>query len=413
VLLVVGALSCALAARTEYQALAFKSPMDFYQHWAVIHASREHLVSSAYTIEGRSALGRIFSERVARPKASRAETVALDANLQMHQGALETVGTPALYAALSPFVTDDFEVDLAVYRIAQIFAVVVACLLFSRMVDLPVGVGFLVAAWALVCFPPVGSDLRVENVSIFQWLWLGVPVALSRTEPSSWRDAAVGAVLGLAVTMKPNLALVLVAVLLPLVLDRRTRALVFTVCGTMVGALACFVASAVWFGSPLVWVQWARSVPRIATVTAVVDSGNYGLVAVLHEVTHHDLSKSLLLVVAAIAVFAVARSRRDGSERGPDEVLFATALGAAATALVAPIFWLHYCVLLVPAAFVGWRFAPRWTRWGSLVAMSLMSGSSVITGHGQLPVAVVVVVADVTLFALTILAWVRARTAGP
>jgi alpha-1,2-mannosyltransferase len=409
-LVVLGVLSCVVAARAAYRVASIDAAMDLFQHWAVVHAVRERLVPSVYSLEGREALGRVFSERASRPGTSEAETVALDANLRAYKGKLEAVGTPALYAALSPFMTDDYEIDLVVYRITQIAALVVACLLFSRIVSLPIWAGLFVAAWTLLYFEPVTSDLRVGNVSTFQWLWLGMVVLISRTEESSWRDVAVGGALGLATTMKPNLVLVLATVLLPLVVDRRVRPLMRTAAGAAAGAVACLVGSVIWFGAPSAWVQWARSVRRLALADAGVATGNSGLVALLRGKTHQDFSKPLLLVVASIVLFAVLRSRRKECERGRNEVLLATAVGGAATALVAPVFWLHYCVLLMPAALVGWRLAPRWAKWGSPVAILMMSSPSLMLNRGYLPVAVGVVLSQIGLFALALSAWVRVRT---
>jgi hypothetical protein len=134
-----------------------------------------------------------------------------------------------------------------------------------------------------------------------------------------------------------------------------------------------------------------------------------GLIATLHEITHRDFSRPILLLVASIGVLALLRSKRVAAERNPDEVLLAIAVGGAATALVAPIFWLHYGVLVAPAALVSWRLAPERSRGVTLLALLLMSSVPRMLDGDLERFAVGVALAQVVLFALSLIAWTRAR----
>ena len=402
-----GALFCISAVTQVYERGAPMAAIDFYQHWAVVHAVREHIVPTVYSAEGRKTLARTFAERAARPDASDVEKLALSSNLGLYGGKLETVGTPAVYAALSPFVGDDYGVDRRVFLIAQIAAVIAACLLFGALLGLPAWVGFLLAAWAVWFFEPVISHLIVGSVSSFQWLWLGLVVLISRTERSPWRDGLVGGALGLAAMAKPNLLLIVAAVLLPLAVDRRIGPLLRTAGGVVVGGAACLLGSAAWFGSLSVWGEWANQLPRLVKVIAGVDAGNFGLVAAVYEIAHRDVSRPVTLIVASIGVLAIVRSRRAGAERSPDEVLFAIAVGGAATALGAPIFWLHYGVLVVPAAFLCWRSAQP--QWMTLLAVLFMSSLARALEGDLVRFAVGIALGQIALFALALRGWTHAR----
>lgn len=405
------ALFCLCAAVQEYRTWAGGEAIDFYQHWAIVHAVRERLVPSVYTDEGRQALGRIFAARADLPGASEIERTALRTNLDLYKGKLEVVGTPALYAALSPFVSEDYEADRKRFLRAQLGAVLAAALLFGAAVELPAWVALLLAAWAILFSGPVLSDLVVGSVSSLQWMELGVVVLIARTARGSWRDPLVGGALGLAAVTKPNLALIVAAVLLPLAIDRRSAAFARTVAAVGAGALVGVAGAAAWFGRLSAWGDWARALPRVRRVTAGVDAGNMGLVGLLHEGTHRDLSPFVLVVVAAAVVAAVASSREKDRERSEDEVVVAIAVGGAATALAAPIFWLHYGVLVLPAALVAWRFGRRGEKWWTIGAAMLLSSAPRMLDGDLTRFAVGVVFAQVALFGMTLAAWVRLRRA--
>jgi hypothetical protein len=357
-------------------------------------------------------MGATFAERATHLDPGSVERQAIARNLSSYGGRLETVGTPALYSLMSVFVSDDYDVDRGVFTIAQLAAIGGACVLLASAVELPMWMGFLLATWAVWFFLPALADLREGNVSSFQWLCLAVVVAVARTQETPVRDVLVGGLLGVAAAVKPNLVPVVAIVLLPLAVDGRVRPLVRTAAGAAGGALACALGSAAWFGTPAVWAQWSTGLRQLAASKVGVEDENVGLVPALREATHRDLSVPVQLLVAAVCLVAVLRTRRRGIVRSRDEVLLAVGVGGAAVALVSPIFWIHYSVLLAPAAFACWRFAPARTRAATLAAVFLLSSVPRMIHDDKPMVVVCVLAAQVTLFPLALLAWTgqRART---
>jgi hypothetical protein len=400
-----------LYAAAHVYRLGEKRPaIDLYIHWAVVHAVRDHIVPSIYSDDARQKLARAFAERASRDDASEVEKFAFATNMGLYDARIQTVGTPALYALVSPFVTDDYDVDRRTFLIVQLGAVAGAFVIFAVASGLPAWVGLLLAGWAGWFFEPVISDLIVGSVSSLQWLGLGLVVLASRARASLRRDAFIGAALGFAAIVKPNLLLVFATVLLPLAVDRRVRALGASLAGAAGGALVCVVGSSAWFGNPSVWWQWAQVLPMLTVQQAGVEEGNIGLVATLREITHHRLPLPLALLVGASCLVAMMRTRKPGTPRSADEVLFAVAAGGAATALIYPLFWVHYGVLVVPAALVGWRWAKGGARWVVALAALAMSSLPRMARDDMLDFAVGVGVAEIALFAFALAAWADARS---
>ncbi len=402
------AVACVWAMGRAYERGSVRPAIDFYQCWMVVHSVRDGH-PSVYSAKGREELAQAAVAHASREGTGPLERAALGMNLDLYAGKLEVVGTPALYALSSVFVGDDYEVDRRVFLLAQLAAVSVASVLFALVSGAPGWAGLLFAAWAVSFFEPVISDLVVGSVSSLQWAWLGVVAWLAGARVTAGRDALLGAALGFATTVKPNVALVIVLLLLSLAFDRRARALGATIAGALGAAVATVAVTAAWSGSPGAWLEWLQALPRLASTRATLADGNVGLVAVLRESLHVQAALPLAVLVVAACALLLWRTRGASLDASRD-VLFAVSAGGAGTALASNVFWVHYAVLLAPAAFVAWASRrPTW-RAAALVAVSAMSSVPRSLFGDRFAVDLLFVVAQATLFVLALAAWWRARS---
>ena len=166
--------------------------------------------------------------------------------------------------------------------------------------------------------------------------------------------------LGAAVLIKPNLALVIVLLGAELVIRGRWRDLAWQAAGLAAGGLVAVAIATLRFGSLAPWGEWLTTLREMGQVGFPVAAGNYSLSRLIDEQAGADLSAILVAGLAAgvVAVLLLARCGPNAAEPVPDpitaerrrwgrEVLIIGA-AIAITLLGSPLSWLHYYLLLTP-----------------------------------------------------------------
>jgi hypothetical protein len=318
---------------------------DFYQFWAVSQAVAEGTARDVYDDAGRERVGRAFATRaLLQPEGSRERVVAGARTV------VKTWSTPFLYAAFLPLASGDYERDYTRQQLLALACTVAAVLCFGRRAGLswPAVLGVL-AVLALV-FEPLRSDVRVGNVNQLQLGLLALALTLRGEGGGGWRRGLAGFALGLLVAFKPNVA-PMVPVLWIVELARGgLRRTVAEAAGLAAGAAAAVGAASLFFGTPACWLAWLRFLrASLYDERAMsLERGNYSLDRLFYEGTGVHVGAAVgLALVAAVALAAWRRRSRGGLL--PLSALAAASLGLCLSLLAAPLSFLHYYVLLVPA----------------------------------------------------------------
>ena len=207
--------------------------------------------SDVYSDQAQVTLGTALQQQVAASDAGARERSAA-----AYWSTLQTISSPAMYAVLGYLQTNDFEFDSAIFEFISIVSILLAVLWLCRRLGYPPGGALLTMAIVLGANSAMYLDLWVGNFNAIQ---VGVIVAYlaSRSGNPSIRQGLLGAVLlGFAIALKPNLALVAAVILGAIVLDRRWRDALTQVAGLGIGALVALGVATLRFGSIQPWFAW-------------------------------------------------------------------------------------------------------------------------------------------------------------
>src|SRR4029079_16617322 len=108
--------------------------------------------------------------------------------------------------AFRPLALCGFERALLAFALAGLAAAAAGLLLLARLLGLRAALGLLVLAFVGYAFQPLKSDVRVGNVNQLQLGLVALYAWLSSRPERSRLQVAAGALLGLLVLFKPNLA---------------------------------------------------------------------------------------------------------------------------------------------------------------------------------------------------------------
>jgi hypothetical protein len=199
----------------------------------------------------------------------------------------------------------------------------------------------------------------VGNVNRLLLAALAACVGLLRLGDRVPHRLAAGAVLGAAITFKPNLSFAAATLLLGWLAAGQARRAIGVAAGLAAGAAAAAAGAAAWFGSPQAWLQWGARFPELlAAQPLAVAEGNYALLRLLEQASGWRPGAAAPALLSALATASVWLAVRRGPERfaAPrarfelDAALLA--LGAVVSLLIARLAWLHYYVLAIPAVLV-------------------------------------------------------------
>lgn len=330
--------------------------IDFYQFWVVTQVAGRGDVHNVYGDADRAGIGREFQERAFSDESSELRRAA--AHLWP---VLTPLGTPFLYATFHPLVGGAYDEDLRRHRLVSLTALIAGVLLLGRLLGLSPTTVLIILAALTQAFEPLRSDVRVGNVNQLQlgmlaaYLWLG-----SRPDRSRFQVAA-GTVLALAVWFKPNLAAIVPLVVLCGALERRWDRLMRQGAGMAGGTVLALGTGAFLFGTLRAWRDWLTIVTTLPPEIGQLGAGNFGPARLLYERLGITASPYLALAVMASAVACLWRgsiSRRaappSGSEAaGAMRDVAVVGAGCLVYLLSAPVVWLHYLLLALPAALAA------------------------------------------------------------
>jgi hypothetical protein len=184
---------------------------------------------------------------------------------------------------------------------------------------------------ALINFPPVQSHIFWGQTQLLLLLLLtGCWWCLRRG-----RDTAAGALLGLAIAIKVFPCLLV----LPLLLQRRWRCMAVA---SLTGAGVLILSFAV-VGWDQAWFYITRVLPDVERALGQYSPGNNSIASALRNATGSAGIAELVSWVVRLAVVAAVAL---GSWRIKHDPARAFALGMTMLALVPPVIWEHYFVLL-------------------------------------------------------------------
>lgn len=322
-----------------------KAPgIDFYQFWVGGQAVLGDGAADLYSEAGRSGIAEQYYRKAQQgPAESRFQRAAA------HRRVLETYATPFFYTLFALASPRDYDTAYNLFHLLSLLSLVfsVACLgrLLGTSAEFSLALFVLVSLW----FSPLLSDVHVANVNQIQLALLSGFLWIRRKRGRLWRELCGGFLLGLGLAFKPNLVLVAVVLGIAWVLQGRQRELIATGAALAGGLLAAFAVASVFFGSLGCWAQWFAAVGAMPKAIIPVDRGNYAISIPLSAGLGFDVSWLLLSALLAATMVALWRGRKLGAESELLADVGAVAAGCLVYLLSAPLVWLHYYLLALPA----------------------------------------------------------------
>ncbi len=382
----------ALLAALVVAAMAFSwarsahttSGVDFFTKWSVARAISESGGKDVYSAEARRRIGAALALEFRLPATGDRQRATTAAVLTANQGEMEVVGSPFLYASMAVFGLEDFETSYVLFALVSLLSLAGTIVLLGRHLSVPFTWTLVLLSIVAVHFEPLRSDAAVGNINQLQ---LAAVVGASLLVSPGRRlaaSAAAGALLGIATMLKLNVLLSPAFLLIGLWLDGRRRSAGAFLAGLVGSALAAFVASAAFFGDRGCWLAWREALPSLLAARYGLDIGNFGLAALIYQLTGLDVSKAILATLLLSFAYALWRSRRRipgvpvEAGAGRDSLLLG-GLGCGFMILSGPYVLFHYFVLAIPlAAAVSFRPDRGIARVAGPVAFGLLLVSTTL-----------------------------------
>jgi hypothetical protein len=341
--------------------------LDYYQFWAIaqlVHQPHSGDLPNIYSDQARQQIGARFADAALRdPTDKRFQAVS------SVRRTLQTFATPFLYTVFVPLALDSYSLSCQAYHVVCVAATAASVLLLCRLL----AYGWIATILAFVvltqAFEPFQSQQWVLNVNPLQLASLALFLDIvSRSPRTSWHDIAGGAVLGLSLMFKPNLAPAVALPCLLWLIDRHIKRLALTLLGIAIGAALAVGISSWQFGGVSCWIDWLTALRSLEGQQNVVsvNAGNCSLPQWASE--HANISPSVASLALGATLLAVCaasmwRSRlnalhADTHQRQSQRTAIAVGLGAAVALLAAPLSWVHYFLLAVPLILCLLRPSP-------------------------------------------------------
>jgi glycosyl transferase family 87 len=351
VLLLVSVLAIASTIRAWNYSQPFAG-IDFYQFWAVGRTVRDPGAVDVFSEEQRTALGQRFLKEAESKPGSRVHAAA------QRREALETYSTPFLYTLFGLLWSGDYERDYQRYVLLCLACTVLATVALCRTLRLP-SIPMLAALALLLEMEPRRSDARVGNVNQIQLALVALFLWLQSRRRRRWMDLTSGAVLGIALAFKPNVAAVALLLGASWLFRRRLEKLGLVGLGTAAGAALAVAVSSAAMGGIRIWQSWLAAVRNLPDSIIPVSLGNVAPAMLLKE--HWGVEAGSLLAAGLALLTLVflwrARSTARSQEEDSAQAVLIAGLGAALVLLAARLVWLHYLWLAVPLMLVPFRAA--------------------------------------------------------
>lgn len=360
--LVIGLVLAVASCYETYRESAEPACFDYYQAWVAANALRLD-EADVYTVRGRRELGKIYDAKVEDAVGTRREDLAKSrwAHVAHLTEEIRSTGTPLQYAAQGALGISDYDADQYRWLILGAVGVMLGVGALALMLGYPWAAALLAIAVAQRALP-LQSDLWVGNVNRMQLAVLALFVAVAHARWLPIRHVLSGAVLGLAVAFKPNVAPLACVVALGWVFVGPWSRAWRSVVGAAVGAGAGIAVPGFMFGFDK-WEAWFKQLAFLGGNTSV-SSGNLASLTVGWLFGGGLAGTVLATVVFAGALGALGWWWRrqvgamDAVELRRFDVLL-LGVGGVVSAFAAPLVWVHYFVLVVPLALFVLRPSSR------------------------------------------------------
>lgn len=354
-LIAVAALTVLYALSVTWRRNERAAGLDFYIYFVAGQLAGRADVDNIYSPEVQERVGEEYFERAQRTPS---ELRQYDAQRRRR---LDLVSSPFLYSTLR-WVSRDYERALTQDHVLILCAFIAGVLLIARRVRLSWTASLFLLAALLLYYRGFEADLRVGNVNSLQLFLLSLAL---------WAPPLLaGALMAILICFKPNL--IFVALLLAIAHDRPR--LKRELLGGAVGALIAIVVAAISYGSLHVWLQWITAANQFWHRIPTRTERNVTPALALFQEYGTWPSYAIAAVLFAIAAYAIVRNGRDLRESSPhpnplpiamklrrgegtERDTLIAGIGILIYLLSATVVWLHYMVLVVPAAIalMRWR----------------------------------------------------------
>ncbi len=341
---------------------------DLYQMWAVGALTATH--PDIYSETARQELGALMQARAQHPGATTREQQAA-----RYWGTAAVTGTPVIYAAFGYLQTGEWELDSTVFQLLSLAALIGSILWLGRRVRLGRAATLLLAGVVVATSEPLFLDLGWGNVNSLQVAMLAGYLALRSGRPTDARTLAAGALLGVAILLKPNLGLVVPLLGLELLFARRWRDAAVQLGGLALAGVGALALTFLRYGSLEPWSGWITTFQALAPGYA---APGYSVPATILRLTGVEspaassvtsmsglLLVSLLVTVALVLAWsrpsrasAGAPLSAAGEDRRWGRETLLLGIAAGVTVLGYPFAWYHYFVLLTPLLVLLLRPGP-------------------------------------------------------
>ena len=129
-------------------------------------------------------------------------------------------------------------------------------------------------------------------------------------------------------------------------MNRQFRRLGLHLIGAFTGGVAAILFAAASFRNFHCWTDWLSALKSMPDQIITVGLGNFSAIQIFNESFHTNASIPLALIFCGLAA-VLLRGRRRDTEEFPEA--FAVSVGCLLVVVVAPLAWLHYYVLTIPA----------------------------------------------------------------
>lgn len=408
---VLAALIFAQFSFDRWQLSTHAANIDFFTLWSVPRALTLAPGTDIYSPEGQRALGDVMAREAERADTSPAQRRVTAVVRQLYGGRVDATATPFAYALAGMLSSGDYDRDLRRFLVLSWIACALAIGVVCWLLRFQVVSTLLALVLFSSTFAPLLADLRVANVNQVQLLGIaGYLWCIARGQ--LWM---AGAVLGLAIAFKPNIALVFLFTVVLGVVDRDVARRRGVFLGGLLAAAAGMLVSTAYFGNTAIWASFAEGLRRTTDLTYPLENGNFSMSALLHAWFGIKAAWAIGLTLVLVLTALVVRSRRDRPEDpAPDrdlhEAFAIVGAGCAVMLLSSNLAWLHYYVLLIPLALYLIRPVPdadparsrRVMGAGAAVAsLLLLSSFAHAVAQDAQAVAVLVTLATLILLAAT------------
>ena len=352
--------------------------VDFYHFWAVdVVLKLDHQAGSPY--QKHAARYAHILKKYAQ--LSQDEALKL---VNRYRRNPEFTASPLLYSLFS-FFPGNYSTAFLLFQIILIL-LFISSLFWLQNLYHPINFVFICfASMLFLHFTPFAHDLLAGNINSLQFFCLTMAIVLASNQQKLKQTARVAALTGVLVfsaLLKPNLAIIVFALLAYSwkIGGRRffLKSIVFSLLWTFLFiGLGCF-----YFHDLGIWWKWLAFLRDQDTLIRPVRYANYASPIVLHHFTGLGIRNSTIFILLIFLVPTVLVLGKKIShwqcvlKSIIGNLHLVSAIAITFTAAIAPLMWSHYyLILIIPCLWIVNRQDNRYLNVLGAMALLLCSGA--------------------------------------